>query len=53
MNIGSNFGWVLLLLGIFTGAIGIAWLGVALFSLGTVFALVTLPVEFDAFDAAR
>ena len=52
VNIGSNFGWVLLLLGIFTGAIGIAWLGVALFSLGTVFALVTLPVEFDASNRA-
>ena len=32
-----------LLMGILTGAIGLAWLGVALFWLGTVFALVTLP----------
>jgi len=52
VNIGSNLGWVLLLVGLFTQAIGIAWLGVALFSLGTVFALITLPVEFDASNRA-
>lgn len=52
VNLGSNFGWILLLMGIFTGAIGLAWLGVALFSLGTVFALITLPVEFDASNRA-
>jgi hypothetical protein len=47
-SIGSNFGWIMVLAGIFTGIVGIAWLGVALFALGTLFALVTLPVEFDA-----
>jgi Zn-dependent membrane protease YugP len=52
VNIGSNFGWILLFMGILTGAIGLAWLGVALFSLGTVFALITLPVEFDASNRA-
>jgi len=52
VNIGSNLGWVLLFVGLFTQAIGIAWLGVALFSLGTVFALITLPVEFDASNRA-
>ncbi len=52
VNLGSNLGWVLLLLGLFTGALGIVWLGIALFSLGTVFALVTLPVEFDASNRA-
>lgn len=52
VNIGSNFGWVLLLMGLFSGAVGLVWLGIALFSFGTVFALVTLPVEFDASNRA-
>lgn len=44
-------GWVapiLFMLGWWLGSSGVAWLAVGLFSLGAVFALVTLPVEFDA-----
>jgi len=44
-------GWVapiLLLIGYLLGATSLAWLGVILFALGAVFALVTLPVEFNA-----
>lgn len=52
VNIGSNLGWILLLVGLFANLTGLAWLGVALFSLGTVFALITLPVEFDASNRA-
>ncbi len=48
VNFGSTAGWILLLLGILVGATGLAWVGVALFSLGTLFALLTLPIEFDA-----
>lgn len=48
VNFGSTAGWILLLLGILVGATGLAWAGVALFSLGTLFALLTLPIEFDA-----
>jgi uncharacterized protein len=43
--------WVaplLFMLGLFIHNTGMAWLGIILFSLGAVFALVTLPVEFDA-----
>ncbi len=47
-NIGSNFGFIVIIAGFFTGLIGLAWLGVALFALGTIFALITLPVEFNA-----
>ena len=39
---------VLLLLGIFLSLPGLIWLGVALFSVSTLFQIVTLPVEFNA-----
>jgi len=43
--------WVaplLFFIGLALNATSLAWLGVILFALGAVFALVTLPVEFDA-----
>jgi Zn-dependent membrane protease YugP len=52
-NIGSNLGWILILLGIVLGLYNIAWLGVVAFSIGAFFALVTLPVEFNASYRAR
>ena len=51
-NLGSNFGWILIIVGIVLQATGIAWLGVAAFALGTLFALLTLPVELDASSRA-
>ncbi len=48
VRVSSWVGPILLLLGWFLGATGVAWLGVILFAMGAVFALVTLPVEFDA-----
>lgn len=54
VNIGSNLGWILIMLGLFLAASGaalgvqIAWLGVVVFSGGALFALATLPVELDA-----
>jgi hypothetical protein len=53
VNIGSNLGVFVLLAGIFLHQPGLAWAGVGLFALATVFALVTLPVEFDASRRAR
>jgi len=53
VNIGSTLGWVLIMLGLFIGYTQIAWLGVIVFSAGTVFALATLPVEFDASARAK
>ena len=47
-NIGSTLGYLLFLAGIFIGATGLVWLGVAFFSAGALFALATLPVELDA-----
>lgn len=51
-SVGSNLGWIMVLAGVILGIVGIAWLGVAFFALGTLFALVTLPVEFNASSRA-
>jgi Zn-dependent membrane protease YugP len=53
VNIGSTLGFVVLIAGVLLQLAGLAWLGVALFGLATLFALVTLPVEFDASDRAK
>lgn len=53
VNIGSNLGWILILIGLFLQIAQVAWLGVLVFALGAVFALATLPVEFDASYRAR
>ncbi|MBI2941775.1 MAG: zinc metallopeptidase [Chloroflexi bacterium] len=44
----SNLAPILFIAGVFVQFSGLVWLGVALFSLAVIFALVTLPVEFDA-----
>lgn len=52
VNIGSRLGQLLLLGGLMLLAMGsgatVAWIGLAFYASATVFALVTLPVEFDA-----
>jgi uncharacterized protein len=53
VSIGSNFGFIVLILGVILQISGLAWIGVGLFALSTLFALVTLPVEFDASNRAR
>jgi Zn-dependent membrane protease YugP len=53
VNIGSYLGWILLMIGIFMQLTGVAWLGVIVFAGGALFALATLPVEFDASNRAR
>ncbi len=53
VNIGSNLGWILIMAGLFLNFTGLAWLGVLIFSAGAVFALATLPVEFDASARAK
>ncbi len=53
VSFGSNFGFIVLFAGLLMQSPGIAWLGVGLFALATVFALVTLPVEFDASRRAK
>ncbi len=53
VNIGSNLGWILIMAGLLLNFTGLAWLGVIVFSAGAVFALATLPVEFDASARAK
>ncbi|GAB4487877.1 MAG: zinc metallopeptidase [Anaerolineales bacterium] len=53
VNIGSNLGWILIMAGLLLNFTGLAWLGVLIFSAGAVFALATLPVEFDASARAK
>lgn len=53
VNIGSNLGWILIMLGLFLRISQLAWLGVFAFGAGAIFALATLPVEFDATSRAK
>ncbi|HCK65214.1 MAG TPA: zinc metallopeptidase [Anaerolineae bacterium] len=53
VNIGSNLGWILILAGLLLNLTGLAWVGVLVFSGGALFALATLPVEFDASARAK
>jgi Zn-dependent membrane protease YugP len=59
VNIGSYLGWILIIIGLFLSYAGmafgvnLAWLGVAVFAGGAVFALATLPVELNASARAR
>ncbi len=48
VSIGSNLGWVMILIGLVLNLSGLAWVGVIAFSAGALFSLVTLPVEFNA-----
>ncbi|MBM3180282.1 MAG: zinc metallopeptidase [Chloroflexi bacterium] len=53
VSIGSNFGWILIMIGLFLRFTELAWLGVLIFAGGAVFALATLPVEFNASARAK
>ena len=53
VNIGSSLGWILIFAGLIIGITQIAWVGVAFFAVGAVFALATLPVELNASSRAR
>ena len=53
VNIGSYLGWIFIILGLALNFIGLAWLGVFVFSGGALFALATLPVEFNASARAK
>src|SRR5688572_10096799 len=53
VNIGSNLGWILIVIGLILQQVNIAYIGVAVFSAGALFALATLPVEFNASARAK
>ena len=53
VNIGSYLGWILIFLGLILNFLQLAVVGLIVFSLGAVFALVTLPVELNASARAK
>ena len=53
VNIGSNLGWFLIMIGLVLRMTQLAWIGVAVFAAGALFALATLPVEFNASARAK
>ncbi len=53
VQVGSWLGPIIFMLGLFVRSTGLAWLGVILFSATVIFALITLPVEFDASARAK
>lgn len=53
VNIGSNLGWILIMAGLFLRWLDLAWVGVFFFAGGAIFALATLPVEFNASARAK
>jgi hypothetical protein len=52
VNIGSRLGPILFIAGLLLSLTPLMWLGIALFSMAFVFALLTLPVELDASSRA-
>ncbi|NPA93742.1 MAG: zinc metallopeptidase [Chloroflexi bacterium] len=53
VNIGSYLGWVLIFLGLMLNWLNLATVGLVVFSVGAIFALITLPVEFNASARAK
>lgn len=51
-NIGSNFSWVLIMIGIFAHLSGMLLLGIIFMATAVVFQVITLPVEFNASNRA-
>lgn len=51
-NIGSNFSWILILIGMFTAMSGLVLLGIIFMAAAVLFQFVTLPVEFNASNRA-
>ncbi|MGM0899886.1 MAG: zinc metallopeptidase [Bacillota bacterium] len=51
-NLGSNFSWIFILVGIFAQMSNMLLLGIIFMAAGVVFQLITLPVEFNASNRA-
>ncbi|MEH7884690.1 zinc metallopeptidase [Bacillus sp. JJ1609] len=51
-NIGSNFSWILIMIGIFAKLSGMLLLGILFMAAAVVFQVITLPVEFNASNRA-
>lgn len=51
-NIGSNFSWILIMIGIFAHISGMLLLGIIFMAAAVLFQIITLPVEFNASNRA-
>ncbi|PLR99730.1 zinc metallopeptidase [Bacillus sp. T33-2] len=51
-NIGSNFAWILVMIGIFAQMSGMLLLGIIFMASAVLFQVITLPVEFNASSRA-
>ncbi|MCM3586519.1 zinc metallopeptidase [Mesobacillus maritimus] len=51
-NLGSNFSWIFILIGIFAQISNMVLLGIIFMAAGVLFQVVTLPVEFNASSRA-
>ncbi|ABS61054.1 zinc metallopeptidase [Fervidobacterium nodosum] len=51
-SFSSNLAWIFFIIGIFTGAMGLAQFGILLFLAVVLFSIITLPVEFNASSRA-
>ncbi|WP_102274770.1 zinc metallopeptidase [Cytobacillus massiliigabonensis] len=51
-NLGSNFSWILIMIGFLAGYSGFVLLGIIFMAAAVVFQLITLPVEFNASNRA-
>ena len=52
-SFGSGIGMILIMIGAMIGALGLLWIGMALYSAVVFFQLVNLPVEFNASNRAK
>ncbi|MFD0943477.1 zinc metallopeptidase [Savagea faecisuis] len=53
VNLTSNASWIFIMMGLFFSSMNsLLWVGIAMMSIGVIFQLVTLPVEFDASNRA-
>jgi len=48
VNIGTNLGYILIVIGLVMSIFELSYAGLILFSISTIFTLVTLPIEIDA-----
>lgn len=53
VNLASSFSWIVIFIGLMSEALNIFMFGIGLISIGLVFQLITLPVEFDASKRAK
>lgn len=53
VNLASSFSWIVIFIGLMSEALNIFMFGIGLISVGLVFQLITLPVEFDASKRAK